>query len=99
MCGTSTRRVAVEPGGTGVVALAALLRPGNAGANTVADHVAVLDAPIAQLPGEIWAGHHGGDDSDEAGRPLVPSSSGPTRPGGPRGSLAACRARNVGFYV
>ena len=31
--------------------LAALLRPGNAGANTVADHVVVLDAAVAQLPG------------------------------------------------
>jgi len=30
--------------------LAGLLRPGNAGANTAADHVTVLDAAIAQIP-------------------------------------------------
>jgi hypothetical protein len=30
--------------------LAGLLRPGNAGANTAADHVTVLDAALAQLP-------------------------------------------------
>ena len=33
--------------------LAGLLRPGNAGANTVADHVTVLDAALAQLPDPI----------------------------------------------
>jgi hypothetical protein len=33
--------------------LAAVLRPGNAGANTAADHVAVLDAALAQLPDAI----------------------------------------------
>lgn len=31
-------------------ALAGILRPGNAGSNTVADHVEVLDAALAQLP-------------------------------------------------
>ena len=31
-------------------ALAAILRPGNAGANTADDHVGVLDAALAQLP-------------------------------------------------
>jgi hypothetical protein len=30
--------------------LAALLRPGNAGANTAADHINVLDAALAQIP-------------------------------------------------
>jgi len=33
--------------------LAGVLRPGNAGANTAADHVAVLDAALAQLPVEL----------------------------------------------
>jgi hypothetical protein len=33
--------------------LAAVLRPGNAGANTAADHVAVLDAALAQLPDDV----------------------------------------------
>jgi len=33
--------------------LAAVLRPGNAGANTAADHVEVLDAALAQLPEDV----------------------------------------------
>jgi hypothetical protein len=33
--------------------LAGRLRPGNAGSNTAADHVAVLDAALAQLPADI----------------------------------------------
>jgi hypothetical protein len=32
--------------------LAGLLRPGNAGANTVADHITVLDRALEQIPGE-----------------------------------------------
>jgi hypothetical protein len=34
-------------------ALAALLRPGNAGANTAADHITVLDRALAQIPAEF----------------------------------------------
>jgi Transposase DDE domain group 1 len=34
--------------------LAALLRAGNAGSNTAADHVQVLDQALAQLPLELW---------------------------------------------
>lgn len=34
-------------------ALAGILRPGNAGANTVADHIAVLDAALAQIPERV----------------------------------------------
>ena len=30
--------------------LAGMLRPGNAGSNTAADHIAVLDAALSQLP-------------------------------------------------
>jgi hypothetical protein len=33
--------------------LAAVLRPGNAGANTAKDHVAVLEASLAQLPSDL----------------------------------------------
>lgn len=39
-------------------ALAGLLRPGNAGANTTADHISVLDAALAQIPD---AHRHGTD--------------------------------------
>ena len=35
-------------------ALAGILRPGNAGANTAADHIAVLEQAIAQLPDPGW---------------------------------------------
>lgn len=38
------------PDGTGE-ALAILLRPGNAGSNTAADHITVVKAALAQLPG------------------------------------------------
>jgi hypothetical protein len=76
--------------------LAALLRPGNAGANTVADHLSVLDAALAQLPAEITAGHRAGDAPDLVERDVVvrADSAGCTE-----GFLFACRARNVGFYV
>jgi hypothetical protein len=76
--------------------LAALLRPGNAGANTVADHVRVLDAALAQLPGVIASGHRDGDDPALVARDVVvrADSAGCTE-----GFLAACRARNVGFFV
>ena len=52
-------------------ALSGLLRPGNAGANKVADHVSVLDAAVAQLPAEIALGHHVGDDQSLVARNLV----------------------------
>lgn len=76
--------------------LSALLRPGNAGANTVADHITVLDDAIAQLPALIAAGHHEGDHSDLVQRDVImrADSAGCTED-----FLAACRARNVGFYV
>ena len=34
-------------------ALSMLLRPGNAGSNTAADHVTVIDLALAQIPGEL----------------------------------------------
>ena len=76
--------------------LSAILRPGNAGANTVADHITVLDEAIAQLPAEISAGHVVGDDPDLAERDVVvrADSAGCTE-----GFLSACRSRNVGFFV
>jgi hypothetical protein len=76
--------------------LSALLRPGNAGANTVADHLVVLDAALAQLPGATRAGHRPGDDPTLAVRQVVvrADSAGCTE-----GFLGACRDRNVGFFV
>jgi len=76
--------------------LATVLRPGNAAANTVADHVTVLDQAIAQLPDQIAVGHAVGDDSTLVERPVVvrTDSAGCTE-----GFLTACRERNVGFFV
>ena len=59
-------------------ALAGMLRPGNATANSIADQLAVLDASISQLPERIAAGHHGGDDSR-----LPPAWMGSLRPSTP----------------
>ena len=50
--------------------LAVRLRPGNAGANNIADHVGLLDAAIAGLPAEIAVGHRGGDDAGLVRRPV-----------------------------
>jgi Transposase DDE domain group 1 len=76
--------------------LAGLLRAGNAGANTVADHVHVLDASVGQLPAEIAAGHGVGDDRALVGRDVIvrADSAGCTE-----GFLTACRQRNIGFFV
>ncbi len=76
--------------------LAALLRPGNAGSNTVADHITVLDDAVAQLPVHIALGHHEGDKSTLVQRQVImrADSAGCTED-----FLAACRARNVGFFV
>ena len=76
--------------------LAALLRPGNAGSNTVADHITVLDGAVEQLPGDIARGHRAGDDPALVNRDVVmrADSAGCTED-----FLKACRDRNVGFYV
>ena len=76
--------------------LAAVLRAGNAGANTVADHVTVLDQAIAQLPEGITAGHRAADDPELANREVIvrADSAGCTH-----GFLAACRERNIRFFV
>ncbi len=76
--------------------LAGVLRPGNAGSNTVADHVAVLDQAIGQLPcrdrPRAPLRRRGGDDRTRR--------RGASRLGRlTEGFLSACRARNVGFYV
>jgi hypothetical protein len=77
-------------------ALAARLRPGNAGANTVTDHLGVLDDAVAQLPGEIAAGHRPGDPAELVARAVVvrADSAGCTH-----GFVWGCRDRNIGFAV
>jgi hypothetical protein len=75
--------------------LAELLRPGNAGANTIADHVTVLDAAIAQLPEEIAVGHGVGDDPALVRRAVQVR----TDSAGCTDFVWRCRERNVGFAV
>jgi hypothetical protein len=77
-------------------AMSSVLRPGNATANTVSDHVTLLDEAIAQLPAAIAAGHRQGDDASLPARAIVvrTDSAGCTA-----GFLAACRERNVSFLV
>ncbi len=76
--------------------LSGMLRPGNAGANAVADHVVVLDEAIAQVPPEIALGHRVGDDPSLVTRQVTIRSD---SAGCSEGFLAACRARNIGFSV
>jgi Transposase DDE domain group 1 len=70
-------------------ALAGLLRPGDAGSNTAADHVTVLDMALRALP--------------EAARPRPGDPAGPwvlarsDSAGATRAFAAACRERGVGF--
>jgi hypothetical protein len=76
--------------------LAALLRPGNAGANNAADHLVVLDAALAQLPAPIATGHRRDDPQSEATRAVMvrADSAGATYE-----FVEGCRARNIGFAV
>jgi hypothetical protein len=75
--------------------LAVRLRPGNAGANNIADHVAVLDQAIAGLPEEIAVGHRPDDDPALVRRAIQVrvDSAGCTD------FVWRCRERNVGFAV
>ena len=77
-------------------ALAARLRPGNAAANNAADHLAVLDDALAQLPAALAAGHRPGESPDAVARPVVvrADSAGCTA-----GFVSGCRDRNIGFAV
>ena len=76
--------------------LAATLRPGNAAANSSADHLVVLDAAIAQLPVEVAAGHLVDDDPATVARPVMVRAD---SAGATGGFVWGCRARNVGFAV
>jgi hypothetical protein len=77
-------------------ALSGLLRPGNAGSNTVADHVLVLDQALAQLPASMQAGHRPGDDADLVERPVVVRTD---SAGSTAGFVAALVERNIGFMT
>ncbi len=51
--------------------LAGMLRAGNAGSNTAADHVLVLADAIGQLPRSWRAGHGVGDRADQVEHPIL----------------------------
>jgi len=80
-----------RPDVSGGQALAAMLRPGNAGSNTAADHVTVLDLALAQLP------EHARPTPDVPGGPQVlirADSAGATHQ-----FMTACRERGVRYSV
>jgi hypothetical protein len=82
-----------RPDIAGGEALAGLMRAGNAGSNTAADHIEVLDAALAALPAHArpvrdqFTGEWGGQ------RVLARSDSA----GATHAFAAACAARGVGF--
>ncbi len=72
------------------------LRPGNAAANDIADHIEVLDAAISVLPDADAAGHRAGDDAALGGREMVLRVDA----GGCSARIAeACRDRNITFFM
>ncbi len=74
----------------------AKLRPGNAAANDIADHIEVLDAAISVLPDADAAGHRAGDDAALGGREMVLRVDA----GGCSARIAeACRDRNITFFM
>jgi hypothetical protein len=77
-------------------ALSGILRPGNATANDAADHTAVLDEALFQLPPEYQEGHYPGDvEDDVAHRVLVRTDSA----GASLGFLRALRFRNCDYSL
>ena len=72
------------------------LRPGNAAANDIADHIEVLDAAISVLPAADAAGHRAGDDAALGGREMVLRVDA----GGCSARIAeACRDRDITFFM
>jgi hypothetical protein len=80
--------------GTGE-ALAGMLRPGNAGANTAADHIALLEAALDQLPDEVRAGHRPKDIVPAKREILVRTDSA----GSSRAFVAALEERDIRFMT
>jgi hypothetical protein len=80
-----------RPDVAGGEALAGLLRPGNAGSNTAADHISVIDMALAALPAP--ARPHAGDP--QATKVLVRTDAA----GATHGFAAALRERGCGFSV
>jgi len=77
-------------------ALAGMLRPGNAAANSGADQLAVVDAAIAQLPADVAAGHRPGDDPHEVRERVVVRAD---TAGHVHAFVAGLVARNIEFSI
>ena len=75
--------------------LSVMLRPGNAAANSISDHICVLDAAIAQLPEAVAAGHRCGDDAEAVRQVQLRVDAA----GCSAHIAAACRQRNVVFFM
>jgi hypothetical protein len=76
--------------------LSIMLRPGNAGSNTAADHVITLAAAIAQLAEDWQAGHLAGDHPTGVARSVL------VRADAARAShwfAEECRDRNIGYSL
>ena len=71
-----------------------MLRPGNAAANSIADHIFVLDNAVSMLPERDAAGHRPGDDPGLARRPVLVRID---AAGCSKEIARACRDRNIGF--
>lgn len=80
-----------RPDISGGEGLAGILRPGNAGSNTTADHVQILDMALAALPAHVRP-RPGQDDSP---RLLVRTDSA----GATYGFAAHCRERGCGYSM
>ena len=77
-------------------ALAGMLRPGNAAANSGADQLAVVDMAIAQLPPEIAVGHCCGDDPSTVRERVVVRAD---TAGHVHAFIAGLFARNIEFSI
>ena len=75
--------------------LSVKLRPGNAAANSICDHLEVLDAAIAQLPEAVASGHRRGDAAAASRSVQLRADSAGCSTEIPHG----CRDRNVGFSL
>lgn len=77
-------------------ALAGMLRPGNAAANSGADQLAVVDDAIASLPKQWQVGHHAGDDPGDVRHPIVVRAD---TAGAVAEFVSGLVARNIEFSV
>jgi hypothetical protein len=80
--------------------LAAMLRPGNAGANDADDHLELLDLALGALPEDYRSGHDLGDSPDDVVHPILirADSAGATH-GFVRGIIEANCDFSIGYPI